>query len=155
MKNIIIRIAVLCLSLLSCNKYRNNQYSTWYVNGEEFKTNKVDISKGEDAYGISSIPQNSPNSFDIGFHSIPFGGKYIGRPFNFSDPNLASMKINYQNKKYKAIDSNDVVICKRVNEKLQITLNDTWFYNYDYGSNNSIIIHYDDSVLIKGVFNEP
>ncbi|HTO14742.1 MAG TPA: hypothetical protein VLZ83_03180 [Edaphocola sp.] len=146
MKNIIIGIAVLSLSLLSCNKYRNNQYSTWYVNGEEFKTNEVKITMGpEETYILSTIKNNLKNNFGLSFYNKPVLGIYkirVGYDYNY-----AFLDIFYNSKYYYPLDTNAFILVENNNNnKLKFTLKDTWFHYY-YDKN--------DSVLVHGVFNEP
>ena len=150
--NYILLITILyCLSLTTCKKKNNNQYSTWYVNSEKFSTNKVTVALGKEVARIGNDENDYKNNFLIGFNLayLPTAGSFpiVHRGGNLHSVSTVGIGFYYHGLFYIISDNNDgVLVASAANNKARYTLAPTWFVNYD----NS-----DDSVLIKGVFNEP
>lgn len=138
-------LALLLIStLFSCKKDEPKQFSTWYVNGQKFTTNDVRYDKGKARNEISS--NNQTDRFDIYFNlgELPITGNFL---INCSqqNPHWCCMAIIYQGKGYVE-PKNAFIYASFYNGKARYTLDETWFYNE---------LDNNDSILVKGTFNEP
>ena len=139
------KIYIPLLSLLlfaACKKKK--QYSTWYVNDEKFRTNDVKLTKGKAKHIMA--PHDINNRFVIEFYlgSFPSDDRYL---INCSqqNPTWCCMVFIYNGIGYiKPKDS--YLYASNNNKKFRYTLEPTWFYNESDPN---------DSILVKGEFNEP
>lgn len=139
-------LALLLLTMLfSCKKDGPKQYSTWYVNGQKSTTNDIRKDEGKAQHELTT--NNISNGFSITFHtgSYPTSGVF---PLNYttSDPSTAELAIFYRDTGYLAKPTSYITASIR-NGKASYNLIESWFYN-SYRPD-------EDSILVKGVFNEP
>ena len=130
--------------LTACNKDNKKQYSTWYVNDEMFRTNDVKLTKGKAKHIFNS--KDIDNKFDIEFNlgHFPSDDKYL---INCSQKNPAwvCVTINYKHVSYDN-PKTTYLQAGMHNKKFRYTLEPAWFYNVSDAN---------DSILVKGEFNEP
>lgn len=138
MKKIII-VLLLIAAVSSCKKEKENQFSTWYVNGQKFTTNDVGVAKGKAIYVLSSDNyQMGSNGF-----SLAISGDGI-LPVNYLNcMHYVCLKIKYNSKFYFGRPP-ATISSSFNNDKHSFKLNKTWFYS---SSNPD-----EDSILVKGVY---
>jgi len=74
MKNYVYLMLVLGIALAACQKDKNKpkQYSTWYINGQEYKTNEVSATRGKATHILGTDWNGYLKGFSIRFHSGSF-----------------------------------------------------------------------------------
>lgn len=142
MKKIII-VFLLLTTVCSCKKDRQKQYSTWYINGQKFTTNDVRVDAGKAIYIISS--NNFTEGFSLTlFHKVSSGTVNIDCDNN--NPTFGCLAITHLDTGY--IPKPPLQLAANlINRKSSYLLREAWFYN-SYRPD-------EDSILVKGVFNEP
>ena len=129
--------------LTACNKDNKKQYSTWYVNGQEFKSNNVKKDIGNSASLINCYDEI--NRFTIGFIiPLPTFGTYPLLIGTYAHPDSVNINFYYNNNFYIPYHNGELKIIG--NKKFKAELSPAWFKNYDDPF---------DTVLISGTFNEP
>ena len=133
------------LILTACNKDNKKQYSTWYVNGEMFRTNDVKLTKGKALHIFDA--KNYNNGFVIQFNLgyFPTEGRYL-IDCRQANPEWCCMSINYNGIGYINPKVTYLNLSTN-NKKFRYTLEPTWFFN-SYKMT-------EDSIWVKGEFNEP
>jgi len=153
-KSLLAIVCALCLCNNACKKEDNRQYSTWYVNEERFSTNDVKTDMGK---AVALIFTNSkysggtaPNGFSITFNTGSLNGGFpTSGSFKLDcsqqNPQWACMSILFKDKGYFP-KTNEYLKATLENGKARYSLEPTWFYNE---------LNYQDSILVKGTFNQP
>ncbi len=133
---------------ISCDKNRNNQYSTWFINGESFYSRDVSFETNKGGNHLST--DSKDNGFNLGSE---MGGRphpgYIGISTDYNSYNPALFRAYfYRNGTYYSLSRHnpDSVLVSLPNGKVRYEMPVAWFVNY----NNPA-----DSVQISGTFNEP
>ncbi len=139
------KIYIPLLSLLlfaACKKKK--QYSTWYVNGEMFRTNDVSVAEGKARHVFYS--GNIDNKFSIRFNlgHFPTDDKYLIKCAG-QNPAWVCVTINYKHVSYDN-PKTTYLQAGMHNKKFRYTIEPAWFYNVSDAN---------DSILVKGEFNEP
>lgn len=147
MKKLILLSAV-CCCWMSCDKNRNKQYSTWYINGESFYSRDVVFATSKGGNNLTKTGTDNGFSLGSGLTSAPQPG-YLGISIDAVSHNPALFRVHfYQNGAGYQLSSHnpDSVLASYVNGKLRYEMPAAWFVNYTDPT---------DSVLISGTFNEP
>lgn len=132
------------LLLISCNKDNKKQYSTWYVNGQEFKSNNVQKDIGKIVSGIMGGEQANRFTLAFYFSPLPTSGTFHVIRGKHAHPDSVNFVFYYNNNFYTPYHDGSINIIN--NKKFRAELSPTWYKNYD----NPL-----DTVLISGTFNEP
>ncbi|OJU74765.1 MAG: hypothetical protein BGO09_08420 [Bacteroidetes bacterium 47-18] len=133
------------LILAACNKDNKKQYSTWYVNGEMFRTNDVGITEGKVKHIFNSKDIDNKFYIELRIDLFSIEGDYLF-DCSYPHPMTCCMVINYKHVSYINVKSSSYLRGNIYNKKCRYTLNPTWFYNESDAN---------DSILVKGEFNEP
>jgi len=135
---------------VACKKEESRQYSYWVVNNDSFSTNEVNVTIGK---AIALLTSNDKNnrftiSFDISMgESLPSTGQFPIRRGILQHPDSAVVNFYYKSNFYVARKQNaSRLVASLPNGKVRYELTPDWFYNY---------YNLDDSIWIKGIFNEP
>ena len=136
--------AAFSILFVSCKKGDNRQYSKWYVNNDSFYTNDIRVDKGN---AVCQIQGNDfTNRYFLEFHLnyFPIGGSF---PILCSqqNPYWACLTITYKGIGYVS-PKNTNLQADDLNGKGSYVLQPAWFYNESNAQ---------DSVLVRGTFNEP
>ena len=145
MKQVLL-IAALFVLFISCKKGDNRQYSKWYVNNDSFYTNDIRVDKGKARHDITT--NDLHNGFQIVFNlgTFPATGSYK-LDCSLQNPAWVCMGIIYRDTGYLArSEKNGTINATMKNGKASYSLAPTWFYN-SYRN--------EDSIFVKGTFNEP
>jgi hypothetical protein len=137
---------IICLMFTACKKEK--QYSTWYVNSDSFSTNEAETSIGKAIAKFSSLNHDNKNYFRIGFNVgyLPTEGQYKIE-YNSTTSIFSGISFYYNGVFFISSPNTENYLYASSNSgKASYSLPATWFINYD---------NHEDSVLIKGTFNEP
>jgi len=135
-------------SLSACDKNRNNQYSTWVVNGEGFSTRDVHYETSKGGTYLSST--SNIDGFSLGWkmQSPPSPGYlFISIDTVSHNPGLFRLSISRGGAHYRLSPYNaDSVLVSTVNGKNRYEMQPAWYLN----NLNPL-----DSVWVYGTFNNP
>ena len=130
--------------LTACNKDNKKQYSTWYVNGQEFKSNNVKKDIGKAVSVIACRDEINRFTLTFYFSSLPTSGVFHVIRGKNAHPDSVNFVFYYNNNFYTPYHDGSINIINH--KKFRAELSPTWYKNYD----NPL-----DTVLISGTFNEP
>jgi len=141
MKKVMIALCLL-VTVYSCKKKDENQFSTWYVNGQKFSTNDVGVDGGKAIYILSTNTFGiDSNGFEIvinngGIHPTHWLDCYTDMCF----------KLIYNGGYYTGRLPGRITSSFN-NDRNSFKLNEAWIYN-SYTPE-------EDSILVSGIFSEP
>lgn len=142
--------------VVACNKKKDKQLSTWYVNNQATSSNNVMMYEGRGGSSLFVMDGDKINNADTnnGFYlrcgtgALPFSGTsplYNGPPSN--DPSLLRLSIFHNGIQYQLSKHNTAsILTTGIKGERKFELPETWFTN----TRNE-----QDSALVKGVFAEP
>ncbi len=143
-------LIIAVLAATSCKKKEeDNLYSTWYVNGQRFSTNKVsyELFQGVTTY-LTGYDDAGARLFDFEFNQGDMRFSYDTAPLP-SGHSHSFCAFLYQGKEYGPPFASffDVHSIEHPG-KFQFTIDTVWLYNY-------INLKKQDSVLVWGMFSQP
>ena len=147
MKNIIYVFLALAIALSACKKEQHKQFSTWYVNGQEFKTNEVHATRGKATHILGTDWTGYQKGFSIQFHSgyFPYNETLLLKCGNVQNPAWCCVTIHLDGTSYEGQEG-AVIRGVLQNNKASYILDSTWMYS---------VLDRSDSILVYGTFNEP
>lgn len=128
---------------------KRKQYSTWKIDGKEYSSNDINFSSnGRSISNLRGSKENTRFALEFFLPNLPKQGDYlIVRENTQQAQNKCVLSFGLNSKWYRISPTNySYVEARSNNNKSQIVLPPTWYFNNDDSQ---------DSVLIEGTFNEP
>lgn len=143
----IVFFTLVVLAFTQCGKRK--QYTTWKIDGQEFSSNEVEYtSNGRSISKLSLVTGNSRFALEFYLPNLPTQGNYLLARVNaLQEQTKCVLSFGFDAKWYRISPTNNSYVEARSNNnKSQIILPPTWYFNNADSQ---------DSVLIEGTFNEP
>ena len=151
MKNWLILFTAI-ITLSACKKKENKQYSVWYIDGKEMKTNNVNLAQGKAITSLEGRNDKGKVIFDIRFREsgLPSAGRHGIKSFAQSGQIEGPLNVIFfiDDVWYDVTQDNVYFLeASKINGKRRMTLAPSWFSRHGTPG--------EDSVLVYGEFNEP
>lgn len=146
MKKIVFFILVVFV-FSQCGKRK--QSSTWKIDGKEYSSNEIEFhTNGRSISTLRGSKGDTRFSLEFFLPNLPTQGNYlIVRANALQEQYKCVLSFGFNSKWYRIQPTNNSYVEARSNNnKSQIVLPPTWYYNNADSQ---------DSVLIEGTFNEP